>query len=120
MDKQELKKRTYDFARRCIKLAIALPPTKLGKHIEGQLIRCSTSVPANYRAALVAQSKPAFVAKISIVIEEADEACFWLKLLVDEELLEENKVTLLLQEAEELTSIFVSTRKTLNTSSNNK
>ncbi|WP_429416830.1 four helix bundle protein [Roseimarinus sediminis] len=69
MNKQELNIRTYQFARRCIKLAISLPSDKLGRHIEGQLIRCSTSVPANYRAALVAQSKAAFIAKLSIVIE---------------------------------------------------
>lgn len=65
MNKTELKNRTYIFARQCIKLAVALPVNKLGKHVEGQLIRCSTSVAANYRAALLAQSKPAFNAKIN-------------------------------------------------------
>lgn len=120
MDKQELKKRTYQLGRRCLKLCDALPNTKIGRHVEGQLIRCSTSVAANYRAALLAQSRAAFVAKLSIVIEEADESAMWLELVTDEELLEKDKVLPLLKEAKELTAIFVSSRKTLNTSSNNK
>lgn len=120
MDKQELKKRTYQLGRRCLKLCDALPNTKIGRHVEGQLIRCSTSVAANYRAALLAQSRAAFVAKLSIVIKEADESAMWLELVTDEELLEKDKVLPFLKEAKELTAIFVSSRKTLNTSSNNK
>ena len=73
MDSEELKKRTKEFAHRCVKLALALPGTVLGNHIKKQLIRCGTSVAANYRAALMAQTKAAFISKISIVIEEADE-----------------------------------------------
>ena len=76
MDSSELKNRTKDFAHRCVKLALALPDTPIGRHIRGQLIRCGTSVAANYRATCLSQSKPSFIAKISIVIEECDEACF--------------------------------------------
>ncbi|MCF8120069.1 MAG: four helix bundle protein, partial [Deltaproteobacteria bacterium] len=50
MNAQELKGRTKAFAHRCVKLALSLPKTKLGDHVSGQLIRCSTSVAANYRA----------------------------------------------------------------------
>ncbi len=57
MDPSELKKRTKEFAHRCVKLALALPKNVLGNHIKGQLIRCATSVAANYRAALLAQTK---------------------------------------------------------------
>lgn len=117
MQKEELKKRTYEFARRCIKLSVALPKNKLGNHIKGQLIRCSTSVAANYRAALVAQSKPSFVAKLSIVIEEADESAFWLELVIDEELIKKNKVISLLNEANELVAILVKSRKTMTANS---
>ena len=70
---EELKARTKEFAHRCVKLAMALPKTALGNHIRGQLIRCSTSVASNYRAACHAQSKASFISKVSIVIEEADE-----------------------------------------------
>ena len=99
---EELKARTKEFAHRCVKLAMALPNTPLGNHIRGQLIRCSTSVAANYRAACLAQSRAGFISKISIVIEEADESYFWLEFIVDP----------LLKEAYELTAIFISSRKT--------
>ena len=112
MNSEELKKRTKEFAHRCVKLALALPKTQLGKHIAGQLIRCATSVAANYRATLHSQSKAAFISKLSIVVEEADESEFWLEFIMDENLLESNRVQPLLNEAHELTSIFIATRKT--------
>ena len=115
MNREELTERTKKFAHRCVKLAMALPETPLGKHFRGQVIRCSTSVAANYRAACLSQSKPSFTAKLSIVLEEADETAFWLEFIIDENLLRENVVKPLLQEAEELTAIFPSSRKTAST-----
>ena len=84
MDKEELKKRTKDFSHRCVKLALNLPNTILGKHLQDQLIRCSTSVAATYRAACVAQSKASFTAKLSIVIEESYESLFCLEFIKHE------------------------------------
>ncbi len=110
--KNDLKDRTKKFAHRCVKLTEFLPEIYLGKHIKGQLIRCSTSVAANYRATCVAQSKASFIAKISIVIEEVDESAFWLEFIIDEKLFELEKIEPLLNEAKELTAIFVSSRKT--------
>ena len=112
MDSDDLKNRTKEFAHRCVKLSLALPEVALGRHIRTQLIRCSTSVAANYRASCMAQSKADFVSKLSIVVEEVDEACFWLEFIVDEKLLDEKKVASLLNEARELTAIFVASRKT--------
>ena len=112
MDEKELKQRTKDFAHRCVKLALALPKTQLGRHIAGQLIRCATSVASNYRASCLAQSKASFVAKLSIVLEETDESAFWLEFIIDENLLTTNLVEPLLKEAQELTAIFFSSRKT--------
>jgi len=109
---EELKKRTKEFAHRCVKLAFSLPENSLGRHIQGQLIRCATSVAANYRAACLAQSKASFISKLSIVIEETDESGFWLEFIIDEELLKRKRVEPLLEEAVELTAIFVSSRKT--------
>ena len=91
---------------------MALPETALGQHLRGQFIRCSTSVAANYRATCLSQSKASFVAKISIVLEETDEAAFWLEFIMDEKLLKKNIVEPMLKEAEELTAIFASSRKT--------
>ena len=87
MSERDLKKRTKEFAHRCVKLALALPDTVLGNNIKKQLIKCSTSVAANYRAACVAQSKADFVSKLSIVVEEVDESCFWMEFIVEEQLL---------------------------------
>ena len=112
MKSEELIKRTKVFAHRCVKLAMALPETTLGKHIRGQLIKCATSVTANYRATCLSQSKASFIAKISIVLEETDEAAFWLEFIIDEKLLKKKLVEPLRQEAEELTAIFASSRKT--------
>jgi four helix bundle protein len=112
MNKDDLKKRTKAFAHRCVKLAISLPDNKLGRHVEGQLIRASTSVAANYRATCLAQSKASFIAKISIVVEEADESFFWLEFIIDEGLKKKELVEDLMNEAYELSSIFISSRKT--------
>ena len=83
---------------------MALPNSILGRHVQGQLIRSSTSVAANYRAACIAQSKASFISKLSIVIEEADECSFWLEFIMDENLLPKEKVTPLFTESEELKS----------------
>ena len=112
MDREELTQRTKKFAHRCVKLALALPETALGRHIQGQVIRCSTSVAANYRATCLSQSKASFVAKISIALEEADETAFWLEFIIDEKLLKNQIVEPLLNEADQLTAIFITSRKT--------
>ena len=110
--KNELISRAKIFAHNCVKLALNLPKNKLGNHIEGQLIRCSTSVAANYRAACLSQSKKAFISKLGIVIEEADECIFWIDFLQDENLKNDLESNSLLKEARELTSIFIASRIT--------
>jgi len=112
MKHDDLKNRTKAFAHRAVELALALPRTQLGRHIAGQLIRCSTSVASNYRASCLAQSKAHFISKLSIVLEEADESAFWLEFVIDEQLLKNTLVEPLLEEANELTAIFFSSRKT--------
>ena len=112
MNKKDLILRTKNFAHDCVKLSVILPNTYLGNHIKGQLIRCSTSVAANYRATCLAQSKASFVSKISIVVEEADESEFWLEFIIDEKLIEQDEVEPLKKEAHELASIFISSRMT--------
>lgn len=115
MDKYELKKRTKTFAHLCVKFASSLPNNKLGNHIEGQLIRCATSVAVNYRAVLLAQSEAAFTAKLSIVVEEVDECDFWIELALDENITKSDVAIPLMKEAKELTAIFISSRKTIQT-----
>ena len=111
MKSDELKRRTKTFAHRCVKLCMTLPNSYLGKYLKGQLIRSSTSVASNYRSACIAQSKASFVSKLSIALEEADESFFWLEFIIDEKLLKTKLVETLLNEARELTAIFISSRK---------
>jgi four helix bundle protein len=112
MTEHEMKQRTKDFALRVLDLADALPHTRSGNVIAGQIIRSGTSVAANYRALCRAKSRADFISKTSIVEEEADESCFWLELLIDRSLLAARRVQPLLKEANELTAIFVASRKT--------
>lgn len=111
MNKDELKKRTKDYALRIIKLAQALPNTAVSRVINNQLIRSGTSVGANYRAALRARSRAEFIAKIGIVIEEADESEFWLRIIVESKLLKKELVEKLLKETNEIISIMIATSK---------
>jgi four helix bundle protein len=112
MNEEELKRRINKFALRILDLADALPQTRSGNVVANQIIRSGTSVAANYRALCRAKSRADFINKTSIVEEEADESCFWLQLLIDPGLLSATRVQPLLKEANELTAIFVASRKT--------
>ena len=112
MDADELKKRTKKFALRILKLVAALPDTVQGRTIGGQLARAGTSVGSNYRASCRSRSTAEFIARIGVVLEEADESGFWLELIIEGELLPANLVQPLLDEANELTSIMASSRIT--------
>ena len=112
MDAEDLKKRTKVFALRILKLVAALPNTVQGRAVGGQLIRAGTSVGANYRAACRARSGADFISKVGIVLEEADESAFWLKLIVEGQLLTSIVVQPLLDEANELVKIMASSRIT--------
>ncbi len=80
--------------------------------IAHQLLRCSTSVGANYRAACRSRSQAEFVSRIRVVEEEADECCYWLELMLDSSIGVKGQVQSLLKEAEELTAIFAASGKT--------
>ena len=107
----DLKARTKQFALRMMKMVDALPRTIQGRAIAKQIIRSATSVAANYRAACRARSRAEFIAKIGIVEEEADESCFWLELIIDSGLLNEDRIRPLLSEAGELVAIMAASRK---------
>ncbi len=79
--------------------------------MSNQLVRSATSVGANYRAACRARSRAEFVAKLGTVLEEADESLYWLELIRDAKLVSEHRISLLLREADELTAIVVTGRK---------
>ena len=108
----DLRERTKRFALRILKLCDALPRTDGASAISRQLLRSGTSVAANYRATGRARSRAEFVAKMGVVVEEADESVFWLELLVDSGLMSKSRLGGLVAEANELLSIFVASQKT--------
>jgi four helix bundle protein len=113
MDADELKKRTKAFGLRVIKPVEALPASKSADVIGKQLLRSATSVGANYRSALRARSKPDFISKLSIAIEEADKSLFWMEMLTEAAIIAPpERLSPLMQEADELIAILTATVKT--------
>ena len=108
----QLRDRTKKFAVRVIRLCQALPKSSEGQVIAKQLLRAGTSVGANYRAACRSRSKAEWLAKLGVVIEEADESMYWMELVSELKLMKPELIGPLYQEAEELTRICVSSRQT--------
>lgn len=112
-----MKKRTKKFALDCWVLCSKLPKSREFNAYVSQLIRCSSSVGANYRALQRAKSNADFINKLKIIEEEADESLFFLELLNDVSTLQNLKLEIqfmpLIQEANEITAIIVSTLKTV-------
>jgi four helix bundle protein len=90
----------------------ALPNTTKGRVIANQLMKSATSVGANYRAACKGRSHAEFVSKLSTVVEESDECCYWLELIMEGEVLPKENVAELYQEADEITAIMTASQKT--------
>jgi four helix bundle protein len=108
----ELQKRTTSFALRILRLFRSLPNCPEARIIGHQLLRSGASVAANYRAACRARSRPDFLHKLGIVEEESDESVFWLEFLADAGLVHRERLDPLINEARQLTAIFVSSRRT--------
>ena len=120
MDEQELKNRTKAFTLRILKMVDSLPKTVARHAIASQLIRSGSSVAANYRAACICRSKAEFIAKLGIVLEETDESCFWLEIIMEGGLLPVNLVEPLHHEGEELRAIFISSIRSAKTTTQSK
>lgn len=112
MDETELKQRTKQFALRVIKLAGSLPGNYIARIIGSQLVRAGTSVGANYRAACRARSQAEFIAKLGVVEEEADESSYWMELIIEDKLIDPERVQPLLTEANEILAIISASRRT--------
>ena|ERR1700741_595198 len=114
MDKKELQRRLKQLAVKTGKLCSKLPGNLINKVYIGQIVRCSSSSAANYRAACRAKSKPDFVNKLRIVEEELDETMFFYEMLA--EFNQDSKVELreLYLEANQLLSIIVASINTAN------
>ena len=108
----DLRLRTKDFAIRIVTLYRKLPRNEESRVIGNQILRSDTSIGANYRSACRSRSRAEFIAKIGIVLEEADETVFWLELLMETKTFPPAKINSLMNEANELTAIFVSCLRT--------
>jgi four helix bundle protein len=109
---EELRDRTKKFAVRVVRVYRTLPFKTDAQVLGKQLIRSGTGVAANYRAACRSRSKAEWVAKIGIVVEEADETVFWLEMLSDCDIVPFKKLEALMAEARELTAIFTASHFT--------
>ena len=109
---EQVRNRTKQFAIRIVRLFRSLPKTDEARTIGRQLLRSGTSVAANYRAVCRARSKAEFIAKIGVVVDEADETVFWLELLIETGIVSEEKLRDLLNEANELVAIFAASQQT--------
>lgn len=115
MNSQELQQRTKAFALRILNLFQNLPPRTDAQVLGKQLLRCGTSVGANYRAACHAKSAADFLAKMKICEEEADECEFWLELLAEGGIVKPALLEPLHGEAQELASIMAASARTSRT-----
>ena len=107
-----LQERTKQFALRIVRLTSSLPSSRSERVIGGQLIRCGTSVGANYRAACRARSPAEFRAKLGIAEEEADESIYWMELLIAAEIVPFERLENLIQEANDILSMVKASIKT--------
>ncbi len=105
MTQDQLSGRLWDFAARVGKVVDALPETRLGRHVAGQLVRCGTSAPPNYDESGAAESREDFVHKLSVALKELRETRGWLRFVVKAELLPMSKLGAAIDEAEQLCRI---------------
>ncbi|MCJ7748510.1 MAG: four helix bundle protein [Deltaproteobacteria bacterium RBG_16_49_23] len=112
MEKKDLKERTKKFALKVIKVVEMLPRGRIADILGRQLLRSGTSVGANYRSACRARSTADFISKMGVVEEEADETIYWMELLIEAGLVRKDDLISLLDEANQILAITISSIKT--------
>jgi four helix bundle protein len=100
-----LEDRLLEFAARCGKVVDALPDTRMGRHVAGQLVRCGTSGAPNYAEACAAESRNDFIHKLRIALKELRESSVWLRLCVRSELLPQSRLVPLNDECTQLMKV---------------
>ena len=101
----ELEERLLDFAVRVGKIVDALPDSRMGKHIAGQLVRAGTSPAPNYAEACGAESKNDFIHKLGIVFKELRESRIWLRMVIKSQLIPAKRMNAVHDECEQLCNI---------------
>ena len=105
MTPEELSERLLQLAVRVGKLVDALPDTRLGRHVAGQVVRCGTSPPPNYEEACAAESRADFIHKLKVVLKELRETRCWIRYIIRADLLPESRMAGLLDESNQLCNI---------------
>ena len=105
MTSEELAERLIEFAARVGKVVDALPDTRMGRHVGGQLVRSATSPAPNYEEACAAESRADFAHKLSICLKELRESRCWIQLIVKTDMLPEHRMGELLDECNQLCNI---------------
>jgi four helix bundle protein len=108
----DLEDRLLEFSARIIRLVDALPDTRAANHVAGQLLRCGTSPYGNHGEVEAAESRRDFIHKLKVCLKELKETRRWLRLVKKAAMLPEQKIALILGEAEELIRIFFSSIRT--------
>jgi four helix bundle protein len=111
----DIEERLLDFAVRIGKVIDALPETRLGRHIAGQLVRSGTSPAPNYAEACAAESKRDFIHKLGIVLKELRESAVWSRMIIKSELIPEQRLEPLRDECEQLCKIIAKSLVTAKT-----
>jgi four helix bundle protein len=113
MMNEDLRQRTKRFSLRVIKVFVALNRRDDVQQVLGrQMLRSGTSVGAQYRECCRARSKAEFVSKLTSALQELDETAYWFEPLVEAKVVAPKRLTSLMQEAEELMSIFFASIRT--------
>lgn len=112
MTPQQLEDRLIDFAVSIVTVVEALPSSKAGNHIAGQLIRSGTSPAPNYGEAQSAESRRDFIHKMKIALKELRETMIWLKIIDRKHLVDCVRLADVIGECDQLIAIFVSSTKT--------
>ena len=102
---EALKARTKRFALDVLRFVRELPVNDECRDIGGQLRRSASGVGANYRATCRSRSRPEFIARVSVALEEADESAFWLEVIAEGGLSSDRQALQLLDEANQLCAI---------------
>jgi TIGR02436 family protein len=105
MTSDELLERLIDFAVRVGKVVDALPDTRMGRHVAGQLVRSGTSPAPNYEEGCAAESRADFIHKLSICLKELRESRCWIRLIIKTDMLPEHRMVELLDECNQLCNI---------------
>jgi len=102
---QDIRERTFRFGVRIVTMSNRLPRTAAGFELAHQVIRSGTGVGANVEEADAAESKRDFIHKMKIALKEAQETRYWLRIIIESEMLIDEETKALYKESDELVRI---------------